>query len=140
MALFSFHVLCPICVAGCGCEFTVAVAASLSAEATGEEEEEGLAEEVRRTRWHRKNLFPLVQGSCVSTSTPLWWMVPSGREFNLQGDKPSLKASSFGVFLFPTLTSVLGLRTSCVLATCACNPRIPLPFFTDWSFSAIIGL
>lgn len=122
---------------GRGYELIVTVASSPSAEVAGEKEE-GSAE-VRRIRWHRKNLFPLVRFSCVSTSTYLWRTGPSGREFNLRGDEPSLKASFFGVFLFPSLLSVFGLCTSSVLAACACNPRIPLPFLIDWSFSAVIG-
>lgn len=102
------------------------------------EEEEGSAEEVRRIKWHRKSLSPLVWFSCVSTNTHLWRTVPFGRELNLGGDEPSLTASFFGVFLFPSFSSVLGLCTLSVLATCACNPRIPLPFLIDWSFSAVI--
>lgn len=75
----------------------------------------------------KESLSPPVQSSRVFTSTHLWQTVPSGREYNPWGDEPSHKASFFGVFLFPSLTSVLGLRTSSVFATCACNPRNPTP-------------
>lgn len=79
----------------------------------------------------RENFLPLVQFSCVPTNTHLWQTVPSGREFNLWGDEPRLKASFFGAFLFPSFTSVPGSPTSPAFATCACSPRIPLPFLID---------
>ena len=76
----------------------------------GSEEENQMAEKERAFWW--------VQFSCAFTSTHPRQTVPSGREFNLQGDQPSLKASFFGVCLpckCSWLTCIRHLYGQCVL-------------------------
>lgn len=88
----------------------------------------------------KESLFPLVRFSCVFTSTHPQQTVPSGREFNLSGDEPSLPASFFAASLLLSLTSVLGLRRPSWCTTCACKPRTSLPFCIDWGSSTIVDL
>lgn len=125
--LFSFHLLRPICVSECGCELIVVLISLASAEVTGGRERDQQGNEEENQMAEKESTFRWVRFSCAFTSTHSRQTVPSGREFNLQENEPSLTASFFGVCLLykcSWLTYVIFMSSMCY------NPRIRS--ISDW--------